>query len=37
MYEKLKIELIAFFDEDVVRTSPLKEWSDENADGNGWL
>ncbi len=36
MYERVKMQLILFQSEDVVRTSPLPEWSDENADSNGW-
>lgn len=37
MYEKLKIELVWLREEDIVRTSPVEEWKDENADSNGWL
>lgn len=37
MYEELKLELILLQSEEIVRTSPTGEWSDENVDGDGWI
>lgn len=37
MYKKLEIELIYLQNADIVRTSPEGEWSDENADEEGWV
>ena len=37
MYETPKLQVIAFEKEDVVRTSVFgDEWSDENANEDGW-
>ena len=37
MYEELQVKLIYLPSADIVRTSPEGEWSDENADGDGWV
>ena len=38
MYEKPKVLVLCFLQEDVVRTSVVeKEFQDDNVDGNGWM
>ena len=37
MYEQLKIEVIFLHSEDIVKTSPIKPWRDENVNGTAWI
>lgn len=37
MYEGLKIEIVFFANEEIVRTSNEKPWTDGNVDVNGWV
>ena len=37
MYEGLKIEIVFFANEEIVRTSNETQLDDENVDVNGWV
>lgn len=37
MYEELRLEVLCFSQEDIVRTSNESEWHDDNVDGDGWI
>ena len=36
MYQKPTINILRFDVEEIVRTSPIKDFNDPNADKNGW-
>lgn len=37
MYQRLQFQLIFLKADEIVRTSPLPEWEDENADEDAWV
>ena len=37
MYKEVKLEVLHFQQEDIVRTSGESDWYDDNVDDNGWI